>query len=48
MRSLYLKEGLLLLHGSGLGMKCLTGTRKPYVANYATHGSTEETQTPMK
>lgn len=34
-RSSYLKEGLLLVHGQGLGMKSLTRTRKLYFANYA-------------
>ena len=44
-RSLYLKEGLLLAYGCGLGMKSLTRTRKPYFPKYAADQSPQQTQT---
>lgn len=47
MRSLYLKEMLLLSHGRELGMKSLTWTRKPYFTNYAADRSPQQIQTPL-
>ena len=44
--SSYLKEGLLLSHGRGLGLKSRTRTRKTYFVKYDANRSPHQTQTP--